>query len=121
MGLARRDVKLADYIRALTADGRSPLEPHDATVTPRCTRGWLGMAVSWTWLEHLTRSWWDRRVLSVHQRILLGRLADAATAAPSPSQSSMSWSAHIACSMASSIDALAMWLGVSMVSVHKPP
>ena len=66
---ARRHVQRADYIRALTADGRSPLEPHDATVTPRCTRGWLGMAVSWTRLEHLTRSWWDRRVLRAHSLV----------------------------------------------------
>jgi len=62
-------VKRADYIRALTANGRSPLESHDATVTPRCTRGWLGMAVSWTRLEHLTRSWWDRRVLRPHSLV----------------------------------------------------
>ena len=62
-------MKRADYIRALTANGRSPLESHDATVTPRCTRGWLGMAVSWTRLEHLTRSWWDRRVIRAHSLV----------------------------------------------------
>lgn len=58
-----RHVKRADYIRALDADGRSRLEPQDATVTPRRARGWLSTAVSWTRLEHLTLAWWQWRVL----------------------------------------------------------
>ena len=58
-----RHVNRADYIRALDADGRSHLEPQDATVTPRCVRGWLSTAVSWTRLQHLTLGWWHRRVL----------------------------------------------------------
>ena len=66
---ARRHVKRADYIRALTTTGRSPLEPHDATVTPRCTRGWLSSAVCWTRLEHLTRAWWERRVLRAEEHV----------------------------------------------------
>ena len=56
-------MKRSDYIRALDADGRSRLKPQDATVTPRCARGWLSAAVSWTRLEHPT--WWHRRVLRV--------------------------------------------------------
>ena len=58
-----RHVNRADYIRALDADGRSHLAPQDATVTPRCVRGWLSTAVSWTRLQHLTLGWWHRRVL----------------------------------------------------------
>jgi len=62
-------VKRAAYIRALTTSGRSPLEPHDATVTPRCKRGWLSSAVCWTRLEHLTRAWWERRVLRAEEQV----------------------------------------------------
>jgi len=62
-------VKRAAYIRALTTSGRSPLEPHDATVTPRCKRGWLSSAVCWTRLEHLTRAWWERRVLRAEEHV----------------------------------------------------
>ena len=58
-------MKRSDYIRALDADGRSRLKPQDATVTPRCARGWLSAAVSWTRLENLTLAWWHRRVLRV--------------------------------------------------------
>ena len=58
-----RHVNRADYIRALDADGRSHLAPQDATLTPRCMRGWLSPAVSWTRLQHLTLGWWHRRVL----------------------------------------------------------
>ena len=62
-------MKRADYIKALTASGRSPREPHDATVTPRRTRGWLSAAVCWTRLEHLTRAWWERRVLRAEEQV----------------------------------------------------
>ena len=66
---ARRHVKRAAYIRALTTSGRSPLEPHDATVTPGHARGWLSSAVCWTRLEHLTRAWWERRVLRAEEHV----------------------------------------------------
>jgi hypothetical protein len=56
-------VSRRDYAFALRRSGRAHDRAHDATVTPRYSRGWLSGFVRWTRLEHLTLSWWFRHVV----------------------------------------------------------